>query len=157
VVLASQWLYVLPTYVSDPLSIMLSDGSVQSLSFSYSSGGRLHPAGTAIYTTRDGIGPNDIQRFSITAAGVLAPITDSPYHGDHSFCGATWFSPDASRIYTACGTAVTYNADPQQDMRYFGRFFAAQVRSFAERGDRAHRRDPIGVKHVAARHQRARG
>jgi len=132
VALASEWLYVLPAYSGDAISIRLSTGVATSLPSDYSSGARLHPSGKAIYTTRDGISPNDIQRYSVTDAGTLVYKVDSIYHGDYNFCGPVWFSPDGSRIYNGCGTVVRYDVAPEQDMRYAGRFALPRVQSFSE-------------------------
>ncbi len=78
---------------------------------------RLHPGLKAIYNTRDGTSPNDIEKTDISA-GTVGAHTDSPYHGDYPACGGVWFSPDGKRIYTGCASIYTSSADPALEMTY---------------------------------------
>lgn len=130
VVLANEWLYVLPIDTSTPFSIRLSTGTVTSGFYGSGNGGKLHPEGRAIYATPR-YGSSYLNRIPITETGVLGGWAQSSNLSD-SHCGEVWFSPDGSRIYDSCGAGVRYNADPLQDMRSFGRFFSAEVRAFSE-------------------------
>lgn len=117
VVLGAEYVYVMPAYSGSATSIAIASGSATATGFNYSSGGRLHPSGKAIYGTRDGISPNDIERFDVST-GAITAHTDSPYHGDYSICGPIWFSPSGERIYTGCGTIFRYSEQPSLDMTY---------------------------------------
>jgi hypothetical protein len=125
VVLANEWLYVMPTDPAPPLSIKLSDGSSQAIDAARVDGARLHPAGAAIYASPP------LRRFAVTAAGALANATES-YAGNQGYCGGVWFSPDGSRVYTGCGTAAQADSSQIQDMGFAGAFFGSRVRAFAE-------------------------
>jgi uncharacterized protein (TIGR03437 family) len=71
----------------------------------------------AIYGTRDGTSPNDVEEYDIST-GPITKQFDSPYHGDFCIFGPVWFSPDGSRVYTACGTVFHASKDPKLDMYY---------------------------------------
>jgi hypothetical protein len=78
---------------------------------------QLNLSANGIYHTRDGVSPNDIEKINIST-GPMTGQTDSIYHGDYSFCGPVFFSPDQSRIYTGCGTVAQASADSSVDMHY---------------------------------------
>jgi hypothetical protein len=80
---------------------------------------RLHPDGTSIYGANNGLSPDDIERYSITA-GAAAKLRDSPYHGVYFMCGNLWFSVDGGTIITACGKTFRSSTDATLDMRYTG-------------------------------------
>jgi hypothetical protein len=117
VAIGDGYLYVLPTYVGSVVSVNLSTGVYSLKDFFYGSGGRYNSYTNAIYGTRDGISPNDIERYTITN-GIFSSQTDSPYHGDYAACGEVWFSPDLTRIYNGCGTVYRASTDPTRDMTY---------------------------------------
>ncbi len=134
IVLAADWLYVLPTNSIGALSIRLSTGVNTTLSNQNFSPfrGRLHPSGIAIHASGDFF--SNLFRYPISAAGALStPIVSTTQNS--SSCGGLWYPPDGSRIYNACGTALRYDTEPQQDMRYLGRYFPSQVRSFSASTD----------------------
>lgn len=112
IVLGAAYAYVLPN-----TSVNLSSGTVSNGSAFFAGIGRLHPSGQAIYSTRDGTSPNDIEKYDIST-GPITLQTDSPYHGDYPACGQVWFSPDGSRIYNGCATVYRSSADPKLEMTY---------------------------------------
>jgi len=116
VVLANDYIYVPPS-----VSVRISTGAVQNGNgWGYaSSAAKLHPSGTAIYTTRDGVSPNDIHKYDVST-GTLNGNVDSIYHGDYPICGPLWPSADGKRVFTGCGTAFAASPQaPAQDMRYW--------------------------------------
>lgn len=118
VVLSPTWIYVMPTYVGGSVSVNLASGAVtNNTSVFYGAKGWLNTAVNAIYGTRDGISPNDVEEYDIST-GPITRQFDSPYHGDYCIYGPVWFSPDGSRIYTGCGTIFRASKDPLQDMYY---------------------------------------
>jgi hypothetical protein len=80
---------------------------------------RLHPNGVSIYGANNGLSPDDLEHYDISA-GVGTRLRDSPYHGDYPICGNLWISEDGSTVYTACGRAFRASMDAAQDMRYAG-------------------------------------
>lgn len=116
IVLASQFVHVLPS-----VSINLTTGAQSGTNHSYypASGGALHPSGSRLYSTRDGITPNDIHRFDVST-GPITGETDSRYHGDYSVCGEVWISDDGQRIFNSCGTFFRYDSVTENDLRYGG-------------------------------------
>jgi hypothetical protein len=116
-VLSASWLYVFPGYSGSISSINLASGAVTEGNLQHASGGTLAPAVGAIYGTRDGASPNDIERYDVSTGPVTAH-TDSPYHGDYPACGHVWISLDGTRIYNGCGTVYAVSANPELDMRY---------------------------------------
>ncbi|MFN0105489.1 MAG: BACON domain-containing protein [Bryobacteraceae bacterium] len=78
---------------------------------------RLHPSGSAIYTTRDNTSPNDIEKIDVSA-GPMSGSSDSPYHGDYPVCGPIWYSPDGSRIFNGCATVFTSSPNARLEMTY---------------------------------------
>jgi hypothetical protein len=121
VTIGNGYVYVLPTYVGSVISVNLSTGIYSLKDFFYGSGGKYNSYTNAIYGTRDGISPNDIERYTITN-GIFSIQTDSPYHGDYAACGEVWFSPDLTRIYNGCGTVYRASTDPARDMTYLATF-----------------------------------
>jgi uncharacterized repeat protein (TIGR01451 family) len=117
-VLSAEYVHI-PSPSYGNLSVNLFTGSVTG---SPGSGGqpgaRLHPSGRAIYSTRDGTSPNDVERYDVST-GPITAVSDSPYHGDYPACGPVWFSPDGDRIYTGCGTVYRASAQQSQDMVYW--------------------------------------
>ena len=80
---------------------------------------RLHPNGSSIYGANNGLSPDDIEHYDISA-GVGVRLRDSPYHGDYPMCGNLWISEDGATVYTACGRAFRSSMDAALDMRYAG-------------------------------------
>ena len=118
-VLGNDWVYIL-TYSSGTIAIQISTGVAPSTGFGVYSGsqGRLHPGGTALYTTDDGISPEHLKDTDVST-GPPTSSSEGPYHGDYAVCGGVWFSPDGRRVYTGCGTA--YQANPQNPSNYGAR------------------------------------
>lgn len=132
IALGSNWLHVMPSYSGSVVSVNVATGAITEVNFVYSQGGRMHPSERAIYSTRDGTSPNDIERYD-TSTGPITGHTDSPYHGDYNFCGGIWYSPDGNRIYTGCGSVARYSTDPQQDMTFLAYLpGVGQIRSLVE-------------------------
>jgi len=114
----SAWIYVMPTYVGDSVSVNIGTGTViPNASVFYGTGGRFNAAVNTIYGTRDGTSPNDIERYDIST-GPITVQSDSIYHGDFPVCGPVFFSPDGLRIYDGCGTVFRASTDSTLDMRY---------------------------------------
>ncbi|MCH8206485.1 MAG: hypothetical protein IH956_05720 [Chloroflexi bacterium] len=80
---------------------------------------KLHPDGTTIYGTDNGISPDDVEKYEI-AGGTAAYLYDSPYHGDYSVCGDLWISEDGLRVFTRCGNVFRSSGDRNADMTYNG-------------------------------------
>jgi uncharacterized protein (TIGR03437 family) len=118
IIAASSWIYTVGSYYATPYSVNIATGEAvkNTAAFSMTSG-KLNPAVNAIYGTRDGTSPNDVEKWNISTGPVTAE-TDSPYHGDYCIYGPVWFSPDWNRIYTGCGTIFRASADPKLDMYY---------------------------------------
>lgn len=132
VVLAPAWIYVMPTYQGEPLSVNIGSGEVTvDRGIFYGSGGKLDPSVNAIYGTRDGLSPNDIEKYDIST-GPITKQSDSVYHGDYSVCGPVFFSPDGGRIYSGCATVFHASTDPDLDMRYVATLPVRSVQSLAE-------------------------
>jgi hypothetical protein len=108
-VLGNDYIYVL-TYSGGTQSIQLSTGTTTVNGVYNGTYGRLHPSGTAIYTTEDGTEPEHLQDLNVST-GPVSNAAQGPYHGDYPVCGGVWFSPDGRRTYTGCATA--YQAAPQ--------------------------------------------
>lgn len=119
VILATNYVHQLPDF-----SVRISNGSITNTSTSYGTGGRLHPSGLAIYNTRDGLSPNDIEKRDIST-GPITNKSDSPYHGDFPACGGIWYSPDGKRIYNGCGTVYNSSTDSKFEMTYAVRSFCS--------------------------------
>jgi WD40 repeat protein len=135
VVLSSSWIYVLPTRQGSSVSVNIASGVVtpnNSVFFTNATGARLNTAVNAIYGTRDGTSPNDIEEYDIST-GPITKQFDSPYHGDYCIFGPVWFSPDGSRIYTGCGTVFHASKNPQLDMYYMSSLQGvSSIGAFAE-------------------------
>lgn len=129
----SSWIYVMPAYEGDSVSVNIGTGAVTpNSSVFYASGGRFDAAVNSIYGTRDGISPNDIEKYDISTGPITAQ-TDSIYHGDFPVCGPVFFSTDGLRIYDGCSTVFRASTDSTLDMRYVTTLAgAASVRSLTE-------------------------
>ncbi len=57
VVLSASYIYVLPSYNGNPLSIDIGTGQVSSTTSVYAYGGRLDPSTNSLYGAQDGISP----------------------------------------------------------------------------------------------------
>ncbi|MCY3988005.1 MAG: PKD domain-containing protein [Gammaproteobacteria bacterium] len=86
---------------------------------------RLHPSGAKIYGANTDLSPSDLERYSIVA-GAIDGNYDSPYHGDHEFCGNVWFDPDGELILSPCGVVVRATDDRATDM-----LFAMRLEGFS--------------------------
>jgi hypothetical protein len=118
IIAASSWIYTVGTYAATPYSVNIDTGAATPNTAAFSmTGGKLNAAVNAIYGTRDGTSPNDVERWEIST-GPVTRETDSPYHGDYCIYGPVWFSPDGNRIYTGCGTVFRASKDPKLDMYY---------------------------------------
>jgi hypothetical protein len=80
---------------------------------------RLHPGGIAMYGANNGLSPDDIERYDISA-GSARVAYDSPYHGSYYMCGDLWFSEDGARIFTRCGNTFRASNVRSEDMVYSG-------------------------------------
>jgi hypothetical protein len=78
----------------------------------------LHPSQTRVYGADTTIGPSDIERIDVTAAGGLTYRGDSIYHGDHRMNGNVWSSPLGDILFTRGGDVFTSTLDIAQDMRF---------------------------------------
>lgn len=131
VVLSPTWIYVMPTYEGGSVSVNIASGAItNNSSVFYGSKGWLNTAVNAIYGTRDGISPNDVEEYDIST-GPITRQFDSPYHGDYCIYGPVWFSPDGARIYTGCGTIFRASKDPDLDMYYVSTLPSA-IQAFTE-------------------------
>lgn len=116
IVLAQNWIHL-----ANGTAIQISNGETRT-NIGFGPGARLHPSGTAIYTTRDGTSPNDIIRVDVTM-GSTPSGADSPYHGDYPVCGPIWFSRDGSRAYNSCNTVFAATpSTPSTDVYYLTQF-----------------------------------
>lgn len=86
---------------------------------------RLHPSGAKIYGADTDLSPSDLERYSIVS-GAIDGNYDSPYHGDHPFCGNAWFDPDGELILSPCGVVVRATDDRETDM-----VFAMRLEGFS--------------------------
>lgn len=124
IVLSSSYAYLLPSYNGDVVSVNLSNGQQTTEQYVYNSGGRLDPAGDAIYATEDGLSPNSIYKFDVSAGAITSvfptgtvPVWD---WGVYSICGPLWFSPDGARIYDGCGTVFDSSPNSTSGSYYVG-------------------------------------
>ncbi len=136
ITMSADWIYVMPTYVGNSVSVNIATGAVTpNNNVFYGSGGRLNTAVNAIYGTRDGLSPNDIEKYNISTGPITAQ-TDSIYHGDYPVCGPVFFSPDGGRIYDGCSTVFRASTDLSLDMRYVTTLAGAtSMRSLTESKD----------------------
>ena len=73
VVLSATWIYVMPTYEGNSVSVNLASGAVTNNStVFYGSKGWLNTAVNVIYGAQDGLSPNDVLEYTISTG---------PYHG----------------------------------------------------------------------------
>ncbi len=122
VILSPQYVYVFPSYEGSILSIDISTAQTTTDTFVYVSGGRYNAALNTIYSTEDGLSPNDVYRYDASAGPITTSSKTGPYWGTFPICGPLWFSPDGSRIYTACGTVFHASSDSTVDMTYVSTF-----------------------------------
>ncbi len=80
---------------------------------------KLHPSGTKIYGTDNGLSPSDIERYDISS-GTAEYSYDSPYHGDWPINGDLWFSDDGELIFVKGRTVLRSSDDANTDMTYRG-------------------------------------
>ncbi len=80
---------------------------------------KLHPDGTSIYGTNNGLSPSDIEKYDVSG-GTADYLYDSPYHGDFPVCGDLWISEDGQRIFTRCGNVFSASDVQSEDMKYKG-------------------------------------
>ena len=135
IILAPSWIYTVGGYSAAPYSVKIETGEAikNTAAFSMTSG-KLNVGVNAIYGTRDGTSPNDVEKWNISTGPVTAE-TDSPYHGDYCIYGPVWFSPDWNRIYTGCGTIFRASTDPKLEMYYMSSIPGVnQIGSLAESG-----------------------
>jgi hypothetical protein len=119
-ILGSGYIYIFPSYSGSILSIQISTGQVSTpLMYNYASGGVFNPAVNAIYSTENGVSPNNIYRYNVSGSTVNSAVR-SPYFAVFNLCGPLWLSPDNSKIYTACGSVFKSSADSTKDMHYLG-------------------------------------
>jgi len=134
VLLSANWIYVLAnTYNQSSVSLQIATGFSSTTNyFSTMTGPRLNTTTNAIYATRDGTSPNDIEKIDISA-GPMGTQTDSVYHGDYSVCGGVFLSADGARIHTGCGTTFRASTTSSLDMRYMTAFTGlTSIRSLAQ-------------------------
>lgn len=123
IVLSSTYAYLLPSYNGDVVSINLASGQQSTDSYVYSSGGRLDPAGDAIYGREDRLSPNSIYTFDLSAGAIttmgssVVPVWE---WGTYSICSPLWFSPDGARIYDGCATVFDASSNSMQNAYYVG-------------------------------------
>lgn len=123
VAMGTGWIYTFgpysqSTYSESAVSINTANASLTSLNiYYYPTAPRLNPAVNAIYATRDGVFPDDLQRYNVST-GPITQETDSIYHGDYNICSPVYFSADGSRIYTGCGPVFRASTNSSLDMRY---------------------------------------
>jgi hypothetical protein len=108
-VLGNDYVYIL-TYSGGTAWIQISTGATGAVGVYSGAAGRLHPSGTAVYTTNDGSSP-DLLTDNNVSTGPPTTSNTGPYWGDYPVCGGVWFSPDGHRVYTGC--AAAFQANPQ--------------------------------------------
>lgn len=125
VALSQTYIYVLPSYESNPISIEIATGiATTAQTFAYSSGGTYDSTTSEVYDAQNGISPNTLNVF--TANSILGNQNRGPYFDLFPVCGPFWLSPDGSKIYTACGTIFKASTDATQDMRYVTSLYGMQ-------------------------------
>lgn len=80
---------------------------------------KLHPSGSFVYSSLNGISPDKLYKFDITG-GAANFLYEWPYHGQHSVCGNFWFDAAGTTIYGRCGTTFRSSLAQSQDMTYAG-------------------------------------
>jgi DNA-binding beta-propeller fold protein YncE len=79
----------------------------------------LHPSETIVYAADTDVSPSDIERYDLSATGVITARWDSTYHGDHRMGGNVWASPIGDALVTRGGDVFTAaGADRASDMIY---------------------------------------
>jgi hypothetical protein len=73
----------------------------------------------AVYAATRGISPDDIERYDLTAQGMVR-AWDSRYHGDYEMCESLWLDATGERIVTACGNVFHTAPERQEDMLFAG-------------------------------------
>ena len=107
-----QWVAIYSVDLASGNFVLTDDGFIR-----HKSRARLHPSGTKIYSADTDVSPSDIERHSIVD-GALQSGYDSPYHGQHDFCGNVWYDPEGRVILSPCGVVVQATDDRATDMRY---------------------------------------
>lgn len=79
---------------------------------------KLHGSGGFIYGADNGLTPSDIEKYILDTNGRIVNSYDSPYHGDHDFCGDLWLPEKGHRIFTKCGTVLTSSEIREKDLQY---------------------------------------
>ncbi|HYO97824.1 MAG TPA: hypothetical protein VER33_25130 [Polyangiaceae bacterium] len=79
---------------------------------------RLHPARDRFYGANNGLSPSDIERYDVSAEGVITSSYDSPYHGDYAMCGDLRIHPSGNTIYTPCGNIFLASNSQSTDMTF---------------------------------------
>src|ERR1700722_9696612 len=90
-VLGNDYVYIL-SYSGGTGWIQISTGTSNAMGVYNGTSGRLHPSGTAIYTTEDGLSPEHLQDLDVST-GPVTNAAQGPYHGEYPVCGGVWFSP----------------------------------------------------------------
>jgi hypothetical protein len=108
-VLGNDYVYIL-TYQSGTQWVQISTGATGSYGIYNGTAGRLHPSGTALYTSDNGLSVDQLEDLDVST-GPVTGANAGPYFGDYPVCGGVWFSPDGSRVYVGC--AMAYQANPQ--------------------------------------------
>lgn len=73
VVLSATWIYVMPTYEGNSVSVNLASGAVTNNStVFYGSKGWLNTAVNVIYGAQDGLSPNDVLEYTISTGPITA-------------------------------------------------------------------------------------
>jgi hypothetical protein len=80
---------------------------------------KLNAGGTAIYGVTNGLSPDNIEKYDISA-GAPAYAYRSPYWGTYPVCGDLWTSEDGFRIFTRCGNVFNATSLQATDMVYGG-------------------------------------
>ena len=79
---------------------------------------RIHPARDRIYGADTALSPSDIERYNLSAEGVVSTAYDSVYHGDYPMCGDLRIHPSGSTIYTPCGHIFLSSNSQSSDMTH---------------------------------------
>ncbi len=122
----NEWVYALPRtdQWTSIRSVSVSTGTEINSSNYYSfyagSTGIWMPGTNSLYIAQNGISPDHIQKFDVSA-GTVAYLYDWSYHGTYSACGYLWPSPDGRRIFTRCGSVFRASSVKSEDMTYNGK------------------------------------
>ncbi|HYO82665.1 MAG TPA: BACON domain-containing protein, partial [Bryobacteraceae bacterium] len=122
---ANGWVHAFALDSYSSRSVNLSTGAETALdTLHWVSHPAIHPNGRWVYSTRDGLSPNDIHKGDISS-GPYKRLYDSRYHGQFNMCGRIWFTKDGQRLFNSCSTLFRVSADQNSDLLYNGRFSAA--------------------------------